>query len=185
MAQQVRLVDDIDQDSDADRTVTFALGKQEYQIDLTEENAEQLETELRWWISFARKAGAAPKNLTRKAAAPEDEDAGEWWLTPPGATPEEAARYQKMRVAIREWGRVHGWPSLGDRGRLPRALYAQYRHAHAGQLPVARHRDDPEPEPEVQPEVPAPEETETDNPQQLAIAHRPRRAATASKRRTA
>jgi len=150
----VRLVDDVDKESDADRTVAFAFAGKEYDIDLCTANAEQFEAEMTFWIQNARKRGTAPKHVTRaqaqraKEPEPEPPDDEEWWHTPEGASKAEVAKYNKMRQEIREWGIRNGWPSLGERGRLPRALYAKWRDHHQA-LPSrgsAKDSDDPEPE---------------------------------------
>lgn len=150
MAQMVRLVDDVDKETDADDTVTFALGRQEYEIDLCEANADALKAELAWWIQFARKKGTAPKSLPKKAqhqhqSEPEPAPTDEWWRAPEGASQAEQERYHNMRIEIREWGLRNGWPTLGDRGRLPRALYAKWWSVHQ------RHRAvDPEDPPDTE-----------------------------------
>jgi hypothetical protein len=149
MAQMVRLVDDVDKVSDADRTISFAFAGKEYDIDLCERNAEQITEEMAFWITHARKRGTVPKMLSARQAAEAhahvDDDTStddEWWRTPDDASPAEQKRYHEMRQEIREWGIGHGYPSLGERGKLPRALYAKWRKAHQSNY---RHRE-PEPE---------------------------------------
>lgn len=141
MAQMVRLVDDVDKETDADRTLTFAFAGKEYDIDLCEPNAQQMETEFKWWIQFARKRGTGPKMLAPRKATDadpvDDVDTDEFWHTPPDATPAEKKRYHEMRQEIREWGIRNGFPSLGSQGRIPRALGAKWGKAHRAEN---RHR---------------------------------------------
>lgn len=148
MAQMVRLVDDVDKSSDADRTISFAFAGKEYEIDLAEPNADQFTAEITFWIEHARKRGTVPKVLAaRKACEPkvyeDDMDADdEWWRTNPDDSPAVKEQKHKMRQAIREWGIRNGFPSLGERGKLPRALYNKWRKVHQTQ---DRHRK-PEPD---------------------------------------
>jgi len=149
----VRLVDDVDKDSDADRTISFALAGKQYDIDLCTANAEQFEAELSYWIGYARKRGTHPTVVPARrsaeitAAADTDTD-DEWWRTPADANEAEQERYHNMRQEIRRWGVRNGYPSLGARGKLPCALYAKWRKSHAGK---DKHRTpDPEGEPDAE-----------------------------------
>lgn len=146
--QLVRLVDDVDGKTDAAETVTFGLGRTEYEIDLGPDNAEQLKAEIMYWIQFARKRGAVSKPVNRRVAAQQSTEAtgptGEWWRTPEGASDEDKERYHVMRQEIREWGMRNGWPSLGDRGRLPRALYEKWWNVHNRHRAPETEVDDPD-----------------------------------------
>jgi hypothetical protein len=145
----MRLVDDIDPTVDADRTITFGLAGKHYQIDLSDAHAQQLEAEIGHWAQFARRAGSVPKTLTRpRAAGKDDTDVptaapeGQWWRTPPDADISTQEKFKKLRQQIREWGKHNGFPSLGDRGVLPYALYTKWRAHHARQPIPAADTDD-------------------------------------------
>lgn len=170
MAQMVRLVDDIDKESDADETLTFAFAGREYDIDLCDENAQQMKDEFGFWIQHARKRGTVPKVLTPRKAAeadpPDGADTDEFWVTPPDASPAEQKRYQEMRNEIREWGVLHGFPSLSGMGRIPRALGAKWGKAH-------RHTDSRHRKPDPEEENTDPTETDTEQDQDtLALTPR-------------
>ncbi|MBA8925904.1 hypothetical protein BC739_003103 [Kutzneria viridogrisea] len=115
-------MDDIDRESDATRTISFGLGNRSYVIDVNDAHAEQLENEFGAWIKFARQEGKARPSIPRRPGPP-TVVRGDWWETPPDATPEEKRKYKNLRAQIKTWGKTRGWPAdLGQRGRVPRAL---------------------------------------------------------------
>ena len=59
MAQKIVLIDDLD-GSEASTTLTYALDGQEYEIDLSEENAEKFRTTLAPFIGKSRSAKRQP-----------------------------------------------------------------------------------------------------------------------------
>jgi hypothetical protein len=138
VAQQVRLVDDVDQESDADETVTFALGNQTYEIDLCQWRADQLRAELGYWVEHARKANKPRPTIPAGKRAHAVDIGGNWWETPKGASPEDAAQRKALREKIRAWGDEHGWPNVGDgRGRIPAGLAEAWGKANQAAQPAA------------------------------------------------
>jgi hypothetical protein len=114
MAQKVtvELVDDLDGTVSGDiSTITFGLGGDEYEIDLTGENANKLRDNLAGFVAAARRTGGRTKRGTAKSA------------TRP-ATDREQTR------AIRTWARQHGH-ELSDRGRIPTHIVEAFEKAHA------------------------------------------------------
>lgn len=104
MAQKVvvELVDDLDGTvSDDINTVRFGLDGVEYEIDLTEENANRLRDELADFITAARRTGGRIRRGAPRSGA--------------GTRP--TADRERTR-AIREWARAHGY-ELAERGRIP------------------------------------------------------------------
>jgi hypothetical protein len=77
MAQKVSLIDDLD-GSEADETVTYSLDDQEYEIDLSEENAAKFRETLEPYIDKSRP-------VERQASSPTTR---RWWgkRTRPPAT---------------------------------------------------------------------------------------------------
>jgi hypothetical protein len=77
MAQKVSLIDDLD-GSEADQTVTYSLDGQEYEIDLSEENAAKFRETLEPYIDKSRP-------VERQASSPTTR---RWWgkRTRPPAT---------------------------------------------------------------------------------------------------
>ncbi|HEX5119876.1 MAG TPA: histone-like nucleoid-structuring protein Lsr2 [Pseudonocardiaceae bacterium] len=171
MVQVVRVVDDLDE-SDAAETVQFGLGGRWYDIDLNADHAEELKAEIGWWVQHARKHGSTPKAVPKRTQRPADQvetmPTHEWWRTPEDASDAEQQRYHEMRQEIREWGLRNGWPSLGDRGRLPRALYAKWwERTHT------KHRKpDRDDEPDIEQETAA-DEAEGDTQGALGMATPP------------
>lgn len=109
MAQKVNiiLVDDID-GSEATQTVVFGLDGANYEIDLTDKNAQKLRDALAKYVGHARKTGRATRRGRGSAVA-----------ASAGASAKE----------IREWARAEGM-SVPDRGRIPADVREAYEAAH-------------------------------------------------------
>ena len=109
MAQKVNiiLVDDID-GGEADETVSFALDGKDYEIDLTDKNAQKLRDALAPFVAHARKA--AGRRRGRSAASS---------TTAAGASPAE----------IRAWAREAGM-EVPERGRVSEEVRQAYAAAH-------------------------------------------------------
>lgn len=91
------LVDDLD-GSDATSTVTFALDGVRYEIDLNDENASEMRSDLVKWTSSARRVGGRAKRGTG------------------------AGNEAKL---IREWAARNGYV-VSDRGRIPATVREAY-----------------------------------------------------------
>jgi len=99
------LHDDID-GSNATQTVRFALDGVEYEIDLSDRNANRLRNSFAEFVGHARKVGAG---RGRRAAT--------------------SARADKSQTgSMRKWLREHGY-EVSDRGRIPDWLQQAY-HDH-------------------------------------------------------
>jgi hypothetical protein len=117
MAQEtiVQFVDDLDGTTSEDiSTVTFALDGVEYEIDLTEANAQNLRDSLQEFIASARRTGGRFKRGTAAAHRRP-------------ATPAVSTEQTK---AIRHWARQNGY-TLSDRGRVPEVIVDAFDRAHA------------------------------------------------------
>ncbi|PPK66393.1 Lsr2 family protein [Actinokineospora auranticolor] len=128
MAQKtiVQLYDDLDgSTSDDIRSVEFSLDGVQYEIDLTETNAQRLRDELADFVAAARRTGGRIKRP----------------VLPAGARPE--GRSKEQTKAIRDWARRNGH-DISERGRIPSAVVEAFEAAHAV----------PEPEPEPAPAKP-------------------------------
>ncbi|HMM96931.1 MAG: Lsr2 family protein [Micrococcales bacterium] len=105
---QVLLVDDVDKESPADETVTFALDGVSYEIDLTSENAAKLRDAFAMWIGHAERTGG--RRSTGRAAG-------------------SGARAGRRDVsAVREWARKNGY-DVSDRGRISSEVQEAYEKA--------------------------------------------------------
>lgn len=107
MAQltQILLVDDLD-GSQAASTVHFGFDDVSYEIDLSQEHADQFTAAIRPYMEAARRVSRA-----RHPA-------------PAGA---RAGRHDQSQV--RAWARQQGL-RVSDRGRIPADVLAQYESAH-------------------------------------------------------
>ena len=111
MAQQVTvtLVDDLD-GAEADETVEFGLDGAQYQIDLSEDNAERLRDLLGEFITAARRAGGRKRGPGRP---------------PKGSVTRSAGADREQNQAIREWARKNGF-QVSERGRIPAEVLDAY-----------------------------------------------------------
>jgi hypothetical protein len=115
MAQKViyELIDDLDGTASEDiSTVSFSLDGADYEIDLTEENAENLRATLEEFVGAARRTGGRIKRNTG--------------TTKPAPSRPAASREQTK--AIREWAKQNGF-ELADRGRIPANVIEAYDDA--------------------------------------------------------
>src|SRR5690625_7280415 len=74
---QVLLVDDID-GTDATNTVTFGLDGVAYEIDLNDDNARQLRSELEKWTAPARRTGGRARRGTGGGTAGDAKKIRQW-----------------------------------------------------------------------------------------------------------
>lgn len=114
MAQRtiVLMTDDLDGESEAAETVSFALDGQQYEIDLSEENAERLRGVFVEWTPYARKTGGrrgarSSSGIPRARAARDDAE---------------------NPNAIREWAKGAGY-EVSPRGRIAQKIRDAYRSA--------------------------------------------------------
>lgn len=107
--RQIR-IDDLDGTEGA-QTVTFALGPDTFEIDLSEKNAAALRKALTPYIEAGRRrAGSAKKSTPKRAHRP-------------------AAEVTANNDAIREWARRNQL-AVSDRGRIPRDVITAFEEAH-------------------------------------------------------
>lgn len=110
MARKVHvyMTDDLDGETPADESVSFALDGTAYEIDLTADNARELREGLARFVAAARTVGkAAGKG---KAAG--------------------SKRTGPAPAEVRAWARENGH-EVPDRGRIPAELVDAYREAQA------------------------------------------------------
>ncbi|MFE5564843.1 Lsr2 family protein [Amycolatopsis japonica] len=113
MAQQVlvSLVDDID-GGEATQTVPFVLDGVSYEIDLSDDNAQNLRDELEAYIAAARRVGGRKLTPVVRRA-------------PVGATHADRERAR----AVRAWAQENGF-EVSSRGRIPEEVTTAYTAAH-------------------------------------------------------
>ncbi|GAA4475307.1 Lsr2 family protein [Rhodococcus olei] len=112
----VRVVDDVDSESEADQTVEFSLDGTGYEIDLTSHNAARLRDDLAVWVAHARRTPG------RGTTAPTSKPA-------PTAARARTVIDRNQAAAIRDWARRHGHP-VSARGRIAAGIVELYNSAH-------------------------------------------------------
>ena len=101
------LQDDLD-GSDAKETVHFAIDGVEYEIDLSDRNANRLRNSLSDFITHGRRVGGRAKRGTATQPARAD---------------------RNQTGAMRSWLQAHGH-DVSSRGRIPQNLQELYHKAH-------------------------------------------------------
>ena len=106
-------LDDID-GSDAEGTTRFSLDGTNYEIDLSDKNAEQMREAFSRYVQAARKVGRGGGRAS---------GGGRSRATGGGRMDREQAG------AIRDWARKNGH-AVSDRGRIPASVVEAYEAAH-------------------------------------------------------
>ncbi|WP_067694117.1 histone-like nucleoid-structuring protein Lsr2 [Nocardia jejuensis] len=106
----VTLIDDFDEKSAAEETVSFALDGAAYEIDLSSRNAKQLRELFAEWSVHARRTGRTARTKNTKARPASDRD-------------------REQSSAIREWARNNGF-DVSSRGRIQAHVVAAYHVAN-------------------------------------------------------
>lgn len=115
MAQQttVYLEDDLD-GSEADETIEFALDGVTYEIDLSQDNADELRDQLAVYIENGRRVGGRARRGTARS------------------TNTTRGKYNRETLAqMRSWARGQGM-TVSDRGRVPTNVIDAWEQAHKG-----------------------------------------------------
>ena len=114
MAQKVQivLVDDLD-GGPAEESVRFALDGTSYEIDLSSANAAQMRDSLAPFVAHARRASATSRSKSS------------------GGGRSHRASGESRTHAVRLWAREQGI-DVGQRGRVPLSVRAQYDAQHPG-----------------------------------------------------
>lgn len=94
------LIDDID-GSVAQETVTFAVGRQQYEIDLNAQHLEEFNNDMARWVKVARRVSGRRAQKVASTSAPND------------------------ATLIRSWAAERGI-ELSGRGRIPASIREQY-----------------------------------------------------------
>ena len=108
MAQKtvVTFEDDLD-GSAAEGTVTFSVNGVQYEIDLSQKNADKLARVFEPYVTSGRKVSTRTSARAPRGAGPRKQD----------------------QSAVREWARAEGI-KVSDRGRIPADVLARYQAAH-------------------------------------------------------
>jgi hypothetical protein len=113
MAQKVMLIDDLD-GSEGAETITYSVGGQEYEIDLSEENAERFRSMLKEFIDVSREVEQPPV-LT---------------LAPVRTSRRQSSGGGRDDIPqIRAWAESQGL-DVSARGRIKKEIIDAYDEAH-------------------------------------------------------
>ena len=110
------------EDVEANESVAFGYDGYRYTLDLCAPHAESFHATVQTMIgrsSERTRTGAGRRS--RRASSP----------TASKAEPSPTSDRERLR-AIREWARDNGYPQLGNRGRIPQHIVAEYEAAHGG-----------------------------------------------------
>ena len=110
---QVILSDDLDENVEADETVSFSLDGTSYEIDLADKNAKEMRDAFATYVAAARKVGRCDRAVR-------------WRALPRSRRPHRMDREQAG--AIRDWA-----ARTGPQGQRPRPHPGQRRRAVRGQ----------------------------------------------------
>jgi nucleoid-associated protein Lsr2 len=116
MAQkvQVLLVDDLD-GGEASETVSFAIDGNNYEIDLSGKNADELRDAFAKYVGSARKAGRSTSSSSGRSSSRRSSA---------GSTSMD----RDQAAAIRSWAKGKGL-KVSDRGRIPATIIEQYNQS--------------------------------------------------------
>jgi hypothetical protein len=104
---QVILSDDLDESVAADETVSFSLDGTNYEIDLSEKNAQELRDAFSRYVQAARKVGRGSGRASGGGRS--------------RATGGGGRMDREQAGAIRDWARKNGH-AVSDRGRIPASV---------------------------------------------------------------
>lgn len=113
MAQRVMLIDDLD-GSEGAKTIRYAFDGKEYEIDLSEEHAEEFREALSTYIEASREVGQPPAAQI-----------------PPRRTRRRGTGTSGRSdiPQIRAWAEAKGY-KVSERGRIKREIIEAYDQAH-------------------------------------------------------
>lgn len=107
----VTLIDDVTGEEAAE-TLTFSLDGADYEIDLSDENAQRLRSEMSTWTQHARRSGGRKRPTSTRPA-----------------TRASGNRHSPEHLkAVRRWARENGH-SVSEKGRIPQAVMQAFEAA--------------------------------------------------------
>ncbi len=114
MAQKVMLIDDLD-GSEGAETIKYSVDGQDYEIDLSEKNAERFRSMLKEFIDVSRQVEQAPVLTFTPARTSRRQSSG-------GSGRDDIAQ-------IRQWAEAQGM-KVNARGRIKKEIIDAYDEAH-------------------------------------------------------
>ena len=111
------------EDVEAEESVSFGYDGYNYALDLCAPHAENFHNTVQTMIGWSSERSRIAARRSRRSAPSS--------ASQPEAPSSRRSTPERERLrAIREWARGNGYPDLGDRGRIPRSIMAEYDAAH-------------------------------------------------------
>lgn len=114
---------EIGEDVEAEESVGLAYDGYNYELDLCAPHADDFHATLQAMAGRASERSRVGRRSRRGASSGSQVE--------PGAGGRSTSDRERLG-AIREWARNNGYPDLGNRGRIPQHIVAEYEAAHGG-----------------------------------------------------
>ena len=109
---------------EAEESVSFDYDGYSYALDLCAAHAESFHNTVQTMIGLSSERSRIGGVRRSRRTAPSS-------ASQPEAGPARRSAGDRERLgAIREWARSNGYPDLGNRGRIPQQILAEYEAAH-------------------------------------------------------
>ncbi|HEV2070799.1 MAG TPA: histone-like nucleoid-structuring protein Lsr2 [Acidimicrobiales bacterium] len=108
---------------EAEESVALAYDGYNYELDLCAPHAQNFHDTLQTLAGWASERSRMGRRSRRTASSASQAESGSGGRT--------TGDRERLR-AIREWARENGYPDLGNRGRIPQHVVAEYEAAHGG-----------------------------------------------------
>ncbi len=112
------------EDVEAEESLGFGYDGYSYALDLCAPHAENFHNTVQAMIGWSSDRSRIGSGRRSRRATPSVASQPE-----PGPAPRTTADRERLR-AVREWARNNGYPELGNRGRIPQNILAEYEAAH-------------------------------------------------------
>jgi hypothetical protein len=114
------------EDVEAEESVEFGYDGYSYALDLCAPHADGFHNTIQGIIGYSSERSRSGRGRRSRRGAPSAASTSEGDAARRTTTDRERLR------AIREWARANGYPDLGNRGRIPQNIVAEYEAAHGG-----------------------------------------------------
>ena len=114
------------EDVEAEESVSFGYDGYLYALDLCAPHAENFHGTVQAMIGWSSERSRTSSARRSRRATPSGASQPE-----PGPGRRRTAGSDRLRT-IREWARDNGYPELGNRGRIPQRIVAEYEAAQGG-----------------------------------------------------
>jgi hypothetical protein len=113
------------EDVEAEESVEFGYDGYNYASDLCAPHADGFHNTVQGFIEYSSGRSRSGRGRRAGRGAPSAS-------TAQGETARRTTTDRERLRAIREWARANGYPDLGNRGRVPQNIVAEYEAAHGG-----------------------------------------------------